>query len=303
MAVKKNPFPFPFEYCSVSRTAKLFDCEIDDIWHLLRCEKIKAYIDLDEYESHSNYGCNGYVLIPQKEKAINDKMKNSKAIRLSNNLTRILIKTPSPTQNKDKEENQFNDGKSYSLYTSELHISGFVPVDYWFLFNENSGFSMVEHEQDNYIFCFSLHDDRNPKKISLPNEEKTDAVESLRNQIKPLEDEVFILRADLESIFKAMNSGQPMPRKLNKLAGINTGSPDSLTQPQLTDNEIDKMKITIAGLTLLLADTSMSLKTGNKPNIGAIHQILQKKVSQHNAQLANERSKNLSDYLSFLENG
>ncbi|WP_338725248.1 hypothetical protein V8687_13075 [Shewanella baltica] len=55
MANSKVPvFPFPFDYCSVDRAARLFDCEVDDIWHLISIGSIQAYFDIGEAMFWSN---------------------------------------------------------------------------------------------------------------------------------------------------------------------------------------------------------------------------------------------------------
>lgn len=58
-------FPFPFDYCSVDRAARLFDCEVEDIWHLISIGSIQAYFDIGEAVRTStiNAGEIGEVII------------------------------------------------------------------------------------------------------------------------------------------------------------------------------------------------------------------------------------------------
>jgi hypothetical protein len=56
------PFPFPFEYCTIERAAKLFNCEVEDINHLQSIGAISFYVNFEEQEFFSSFSANAEIL-------------------------------------------------------------------------------------------------------------------------------------------------------------------------------------------------------------------------------------------------
>lgn len=174
------PFPFPFDYCSIERASRLFNCENEDLVHLIHRGKISAF----RYSKNSSgpLSCIITSKTHKVPKELEDALFHGDAL-VNNGLTQII-------DSQDFSTHQFLYPVPNDCFTfvGTIEISGLVPVKL----------------DEPYRFCTL---DGNDFQIRISHHSEKHLSVLAKNG--PFES-VYLNRFDLEKIHNAIYSGEPI---------------------------------------------------------------------------------------------
>lgn len=266
---KKNttpPFPFPFEYCTIERAAKLFNWETEDFKILHDMDAIQLCIHIDDLK---DFDC-GDICI--SEEIINnlcqsephgDSVKISLSWGQPNTMGQAYISVP----------NQHHEDYGDDIDKSDDDDIATIPIDSGD--SKGYGFFAVDYSNlhDTGMLRFHPHADF----ISHKNPYSVSSISFIDEYTQEQLDEsplvYYVMRSDLEKIHEAIHTGQLLPNIYSNKKEINQHENKS-RKPR-----VDKVQLQmVMALLSCLPDLKATLENASESSLpNDLNRFLRKK--------------------------
>lgn len=268
MTTKKKipPLPFPFEYCTIERAAKLFNWEVNDFKALHDMNAIQLCINIKDIK---DFDC-GDICISKttinnlcQSEPYGNRIQISLSWGQDNSMGHAYLNIPNQHHEdycEDPDQSDDDDTIMIPIDSGDSKGNGFFAVDYSNLYD----IGMLRfHPHDNFTPHESPHSVNSISFIDEYTQEQLDA--------SPLV--YYVMRSDLEKIHEAIHTGKLLPNIYSNKKNINTDE----NKPR--KSRVDKIQLKVVmALLSCIPDLKEELEQASESNLpNNLNRFLRKK--------------------------